>query len=158
MPAKNISGRSGLLANHAFGVLSPSTLLAGSGSAKLVIGTTQRFADAQPAFPMHALRIADICGAAVRFHLQQLLEIDIFALGAQLIRSVGRRFEQRLAGARQPPAHHRQLATGWRIAHDRRHAVGPYLDLRAGGAADFFLAGIDPIKIADVDGCSLVRV
>jgi len=51
----------------------------------------------------HARRVADIGGAAVRFHLQQLLEVDIFALGAQLVGAVGRRFEQRLARARQPP-------------------------------------------------------
>jgi len=80
MPAKNISGRSGLLANHAFGGSFAFDLIGGVRFGKTGDRHDTAVADAQPAFPMHARRIADICGAAVRFQLQHLLEVDIIAL------------------------------------------------------------------------------
>ncbi|WP_308737984.1 hypothetical protein [Rhizobium sp. TH2] len=50
--------------------------------------------DAEPAFPMRTVGVADIGRAAVGLHLKQLGEINLLAFGAQFVGAFRRRIHQ----------------------------------------------------------------
>jgi hypothetical protein len=77
----------------------------------------------QPSRPVFARHVADVGGAGVRLHPEQLLEVDRLALGFELRGAFLGRFHQGVLRRWHAPARGRKLAAVCAGTHDRRLVV-----------------------------------
>ena len=123
--------------------------------------------DAEPSLPMRKTELAHVGRTAVGLHADQFFEIEWLTLGRKFL---GFRFGgllEREARGGQSPARMDQLFLSLSgIADDRPHLIGVHLVCRHQVDQAFGVLGPlrDPvfvfhaIKIADVDGSSLIRI